>query len=298
MHTIDSQRDVYAIPSYESDENLIYIYIWILINSVYRFINSNSKWKVISYHLLKELEFIQVPFLPQIFYPTEINCVVADIFKIVYFYWWLGNLELSTEKYLSSMHAFHLVVLVMFLDLWDITDEIPYSHSISLQQLMEITSFPTSKSSYYNFPRDMTIRNHWKTERHYLVSLNASVGWHRNYASPFSARFESISKAPFDRQYQQYSCSTVILEISRGTWHFMSQRTWYLNIVHPAPGKSPAQLCCTCNLQRSGLYWKWSFCFIGCLFIAYFSCDSMLHPVSWTSKNYVVLYGPVVLWNL
>lgn len=65
LQTGDALRNVYVVPPKESENKQ---HLWLLLAAAYGLVNANAKWQEHSDHLLHELGFKQLVYVPQLFY--------------------------------------------------------------------------------------------------------------------------------------------------------------------------------------------------------------------------------------
>lgn len=81
LQTGDATRDVYVVLPREC--TIRYRFYWLLLASAYGLVNASAKWQALSDNLLSSLGFIQLVYVPQLFYRINKTAVKMAAVRVV-----------------------------------------------------------------------------------------------------------------------------------------------------------------------------------------------------------------------
>jgi len=80
LQTGNAERDVYVIPPRECGDRSKY---WLLLTAAYGLVNANAKWQKHSDEVVRSIGFLQLVFVPQLFYWKNGNELAMVAVKVV-----------------------------------------------------------------------------------------------------------------------------------------------------------------------------------------------------------------------
>ena len=190
LQTGFAQRDVYVVPPRESRTKNHY---WLLLTAAYGLVNANAKWQNAIDNYLTTLGFLQVRYIPQLFYvmDTQNNLSIVAT-KIVDDVLFCGELNTVTRYISKIQEKYELGTIYtgpgsfLFCGLNIIQDE---DFNITINGDSKINNL--SPFNILRYRRKETNKDLNAIELSSFRSINTSLGWIGQAVSPFCSFYSS-----------------------------------------------------------------------------------------------------------
>ncbi|PXF41606.1 hypothetical protein BWQ96_08672 [Gracilariopsis chorda] len=252
-----------------------YRFYWLLLTAAYGFVNASAKWQQLSDNLLRSLGFLQLVWVPQLFYRLQeeaLTCVTVKVVEDVLF----AAPRHVVEDIISLIQQdFQLGTIVFAPGTFQF-----YGLTVTQYDEYSVTVHGEDKfQSFEPFPIDRTRRRKVDEPLNQLKlrafwSLNSSIGWLSIAASPFCAIASSLlqQKGPYVAVKHLVSQFNVLCNLKkRGT----------CARYHRPPANSyPVSLLAFADASRTLDHGQLGF--VTGLLFGEFTEGSVFHPISWS----------------
>jgi len=196
LQTGEAKRDVYVVPPRECPNRANY---WLLLTAAYGLVNANAKWQEHSDEFLRSIGFLQLVYVPQLFYIKRGNDLQVAAVKIVDDILFTGSEEhvRSIIDHIRSKYQLGIVLYgpgtFLFFGL-TICQDTDFSVTVHGDcKLNALEAFPIDRNRRKQIDTPLN-----DIELQAFRSVNSSIGWLGISASPFCSLYASYlqQKAP------------------------------------------------------------------------------------------------------
>eukprot|EP00178_Gracilaria_changii_P027963 TRINITY_DN936_c0_g2_i2.p1 TRINITY_DN936_c0_g2~~TRINITY_DN936_c0_g2_i2.p1 ORF type:complete len:399 (+),score=36.11 TRINITY_DN936_c0_g2_i2:473-1669(+) len=255
-----------------------YRFYWLLLTAAYGLVNASAKWQQLSDSLLRSLGFLQLVWVPQLFYRLQGGALTCLAVKVVDDVLFAAPRHTIEQIVCSIQKDFQLGTIVFASGTFQF-----YGLTVTQNEDFLVTVHGDDKLlSFEPFPIDRLRRRQVDQPLNQLGvrafrSFNSSIGWLGIAASPFCAIASSLlqQKGPHVTVKDLVSQFNVLRNLKkRGTCS---------RYHRPPPGSYPVSVLVFADASRTMDHGQLGF--VAGLMFGKFEEGSVFHPISWSSHK-------------